>query len=56
MSTGAITGINHDNTYVISSLGIKTLKNIEKYTVDVLGEYHAVKREKRQGFENMRRD
>lgn len=56
VSTGAISVINHDNTYAISSLGVKTLKSIEKYTVDVLGEYHAVKKEKRQGFENMRRD
>ena len=41
--------ITHDNTYNVS-LGIKTLEKIEKYTVDVLGEYHPVKKEKRQGF------
>lgn len=41
--------ITHDNTYNVR-LGIKTLEKIEKYTVDVLGEYHPVKKEKRQGF------
>lgn len=34
----------------IDSLGIKTLASIEKYEVDVLGEYHPVKQEARQGF------
>lgn len=56
ISTAAISCINHDNTYGGGGLGIKTLDSIEKYTVDVLGEYHPVKREKRLGFENMRRD
>lgn len=56
ISTGSLKCINHDNTYKIDSLGVKTLKSIEKYTVDVLGEYHAVRMEKRQGFDNMRRD
>lgn len=31
-------------------LGIKTLESIEKYTVDVLGEYHPVRKEERQRF------
>ncbi len=50
ISSGSLTCINHDNTYGISSLGVKTLESLEKYTVDVLGEYHKVGREKRQRF------
>ena len=45
-----ISCINHDNTYEVKSLGIKTLEKLEKCTVDVLGEVHTVKEEKRQGF------
>ena len=54
ISTGAITCITNDNTYKIDSLGIKTLEKLEKYTVDVLGEYHPVKRETRQTFTGRR--
>lgn len=50
ISTGAICGITNDNTYVIGSLGIKTLESMEKYTVDILGEYHPVRKEERQRF------
>lgn len=50
ISTGAISAITHDNTYKIRGLGIKTLECLEKYTVDVLGEYHPVKKEIRQSF------
>ena len=31
INTGAITIINHENTYVVSSLGVKTLPSLEKY-------------------------
>jgi CRISPR-associated endonuclease Csn1 len=48
-STGAITAINHDNTYKIRSIG-KTVKSIEKYHVDMLGNYYKVGKEKRQYF------
>ena len=41
---------NHDNSYSLPKIGIKTLDKLEKYTVDVLGDYHPVKREKRLGF------
>ena len=41
---------SHDNSYSLPKLGIKTLDSIEKYTVDVLGNYYPVKREKRLGF------
>lgn len=42
--------INHDNTYEVKSLGIKTLECLEKYTVDVLGNFHKVEKEVRQAF------
>lgn len=41
---------NHDGSYEIQSLGIKTLKTLEKYQVDILGNYHKVGKEKRQKF------
>ena len=41
---------SHDNSYTLPKLGLKTLDSIEKYTVDVLGNYHPVKHEKRLGF------
>lgn len=50
ISTGSITVINHDNTYTIPSLGVKTLLSIEKYQVDVLGNITKVTKEKRMGF------
>lgn len=50
ISGGKIKCITHDNTYQIESLGVKTLLRLEKYTVDVLGEYHPVGKETRQGF------
>ena len=45
-----ISCINHNNTYEVKSLGIKTLEKLEKCTVDVLGEVHTVKEKKRQSF------
>lgn len=50
ISTAAITCRNHDNTYQIASLGIKTLEKLEKYTVDVLGQVHRVEKEPRMSF------
>lgn len=49
IAEGRIQFITHDDTYIKRS-GIKTLANIEKYTVDVLGEYHPVGKEKRNKF------
>ena len=46
----SITVINHDNSYEIKSMGIKTLLQLEKCEVDVLGNISFVKKEKRQGF------
>lgn len=50
ISTAAITGINHDASYIIKSLGVKSLVSMEKYTVDVLGYYHKEKHTKREPF------
>lgn len=50
ISDGSIYCITNDNTYKIESLGIKTLESMEKYTVDILGEYHRVRKEERQRF------
>lgn len=50
ISVASIMTIDHDNAYKAMGIGIKTLKSIEKYQVDVLGNYHKVGKEKRQGF------
>ena len=51
ISTGAITITTHDRRYSQSGLGVKTLQSIEKYQVDVLGNYHKVHLpEKRMSF------
>lgn len=51
ISTGSISIKLHDGKYNQPSLGIKTLLSIEKYEVDILGEYHRVHiPEKRQTF------
>ncbi len=50
INTGAISIILNDNSYLIHSIGVKTLQNLEKYQVDVLGNYTKVSKEKRQSF------
>ena len=50
ISTASFRVVNHDNTYQVSSLGIKTLIRLEKYQVDVLGNISKVAKEKRMGF------
>lgn len=50
ISTGAINCLWHDGAYERLGIGVKTLDCIEKYTVDVLGQYHKVGKEKRQPF------
>jgi len=50
ISTGSITVINHDSSYIINSLGVKTLLAFEKYQVDVLGNISRVSHEVRQPF------
>ena len=43
ISGACITIQTNDNKYIKSSLGIKSLKLLEKYEVDILGNYHKVK-------------
>lgn len=50
ITTGAIGIITNDNTYIVKSLGVKTLSKLEKYQVDVLGNYTKVKKEVRKPF------
>ena len=53
ISVAGISIITHNNEYCQSSLGIKGLKEIKKYEVDVLGNYSEVKLpEKRMSFNN----
>lgn len=42
ISTGAISLSSHDRRYESRGVGVKTLPSIEKYQVDVLGNYHKV--------------
>ena len=48
ISVASINVITHDNSYGIPSLGIKTLANIEKYHVDVLGNKYKAPKEVRK--------
>lgn len=50
ITTAAIGIITNDNTYIVKGLGVKTLTNLEKYQVDVLGNYTKVKKEVRKPF------
>ena len=50
IANGSIKVITNDHCYQKLSLGVKTLKSIEKYQVDVLGKVHPVKKEVRQKF------
>lgn len=51
-NTGAINVILHDGSKRIEGIGIQNLDIFEKYEVDVLGNYHKVKKEKRKGGKN----
>ncbi len=50
ISSACITVATHDDTYTISSLGVKTLHKLEKWQVGMLGNKSKVGREKRMGF------
>lgn len=50
IAAGNIKVITHDNSYEKRGFGIKTLLQLEKCEVDVLGNIFLVKQEKRQGF------
>ncbi len=55
ISSASIEIKTHDNEYKRRGLGIKTLLEIKKYEVDVLGEYHEVRiPEKRNDFKNVK--
>lgn len=55
ISSAAITVLTHDGSREVRGLGVKTLISMEKYTVDILGEYHKVSKESRQSFRKERR-
>lgn len=55
IAAASIEVITHDGAYTVESLGLKTLKKVRKYQVDVLGNYTLVKKEKRQNFPTQRR-
>lgn len=50
IGVASIIADNHDGSYYAKKLGIKTLKSVEKYQVDVLGDVYKVGKEKRQHF------
>lgn len=50
-STGAIQISNHCELIKPERVGVKTAVKLEKYQVDVLGNYYPIKREKRIGLE-----
>lgn len=50
IATASITVESHDRSSDIPSLGVKTLKSLEKWNVDVLGKRTLVKKEKRQYY------
>ncbi len=55
ISSASITVTSHDKSYEILSLGIKTLKKLEKWQVDFLGNIQQVKSEKRLSYNNRKR-
>ncbi|MEG0179713.1 MAG: hypothetical protein RR654_09190, partial [Oscillospiraceae bacterium] len=50
IATGSIAIFTHDHTYEKRGMGIKTVPNIQKCQVDLLGNISFVKRETRQYF------
>ncbi len=50
IATASIKVLTNDRCYGISNLGVKTLKNMEKLYVDVLGKVYKAPKEKRKGF------
>ena len=55
ISTAAISITTSEDAYFSRGLGFKTLQKVQKYQVDVLGNYTLVKKEKRQNFPAQRR-
>lgn len=50
INTASISVLSNDGAYWTDGIGIKSLIKIEKYTVDPIGNYTRVNREKRTGF------
>ena len=48
-TNGAISILKHDGSQQIDNIGVQRLEIFEKYEVDILGNYHKVKNEKRKG-------
>ncbi|MDK2951915.1 MAG: CRISPR-associated endonuclease Csn1 [Kosmotogales bacterium] len=48
--TGSVSIIKHDKSSIVERPGVKTCDEFIKYYVDVLGNYHRVKKEKRKTF------
>lgn len=44
ISSASISVMNLDNTYTAKGIGIKNLKQIKKYNIDILGNYHEIKK------------
>ena len=50
ISVASMKFLAHDYCYVLSSCGVKTLTNIEKYYVDIMGKVYKAPKEERKGF------
>ena len=50
IASASISLETHDSAYKCRGIGVKTLKQLKKYTVDVLGNVSSVSRERRQSF------
>lgn len=50
IATASFSGINHNNALFFKELGIQSLISLKKYQVDILGNIHEVKSEKRMRF------
>lgn len=50
IATASIKITSHDNCYKIDNLGVKTLPNIEKYYVDIMGKIYKAPKEERKGL------
>ena len=50
ISVASVRILSHDNCYKIDSCGVKTLTNIEKYYVDIMGKIYKAPKEERKGF------
>ncbi len=50
IATASIKIESMDNCYKIDNMGVKTLQNIEKYYVDIMGKVYKAPKEERKGF------